>query len=60
MQAFPHICFHPTLPQISKNTTKNLPSVHLFRQKSTKLGHEVNPFSMDWGEQMAKIVLDSV
>ena len=25
------------------------PIVHLFRQKSTKHGQEVNPFSMDWG-----------
>ena len=39
-QAFPHICFHPTLPQISKNTTKKkLPSVNLFQEKT--MGHPV-------------------
>ena len=26
------------------------PSVHLSRKKSTKHGHEVNLFSMDWGD----------
>ena len=35
------------IPYIISHITP--PSVHLSRQKSTKHGLEVNPFSMDWG-----------
>ena len=37
------------LTQSYKIYMKNTPIVHLSRQKSTKHGQGVNPFSMDWG-----------
>ena len=46
------IPLHSTL---NDKRSKNTPIVHLFRKKSTKHGHEVNPFSMDLGDvQMTK------
>ena len=48
-QYIANIFFHVAtgIPYIISHITP--PSVHLSRQKSTKHGLEVNPFSMDWG-----------
>ena len=45
----------PLRSTLNDKRSKSPPSVHLSRQKSTKHGQEVNPFSMDLGDgQVAK------